>query len=62
MLIIGWNHIALASLVVAFPMGTDVEMCTCNQLLCRILALLPRCAGNNMKAYLHGLLLTCVNY
>lgn len=62
MLIIGWNHTALESLVVVFPEGTDVEVYTCNQLLGRMLTLLPRCAGNNLKACLHGLLPTCVNY
>lgn len=49
MLIIGGNHIVLESLAVAFPKGIDMQVCTCNQLLCRILALLPRCAGNNLK-------------
>ena len=60
-LIIGWNHTALESLVVALPKGTDVEVYSCNQLFCRILALLPRCAGDNVKACLHDLLLSCVN-
>lgn len=50
MLIIGWNHTVLGRLGVAFPRGNDMEVCTCNQLLCRILALLPRCTGNNFKA------------